>query len=183
MWFSFLKNGGAGGLLDICEHNLKDIRGLACIFAALARIAEDPKAAPETYRVDSESLALRWFYAAKSPGPEQRLAEELLRQAADRACPRAVYVWAKELFRRGGAEEGRRRLRALAAGNDSGGIRAAACRLLAVDAEWRLRDIPLALSYTEIFFTLEHTRTGLRDDMAKRRERLRAKLAGAEGAG
>jgi uncharacterized protein YprB with RNaseH-like and TPR domain len=184
IWFSFLKTGVTAELLNICEHNVRDITGLAGIFAALIRIAEDPATAPETYRVDPENLALHWFYACRrrgpfreAVGPEQRLADELLTLAADRACPRAACVWAQELFRRGRAEEGRRRLRALTTGKHPGETKAAACRLLAVDAEWRLRDLPLALSYTEFFLSLKPPQNTLKKDMTKRRERLLAKLA------
>ena len=195
IWFSFLKTRETGELLKICDHNLRDIGGLAALFAALARVAEDPAAAPETYRVDLENLALRWFYAAEgrgpfreyaageAAGPEQRRAEALLTLAADRDCPRAAWVWAKELFRRGRAEEGRRRLRLLVEGDFPEEVRAAALRSLAIDSEWRLKDPVLALAYTEqLFFLKKNVQTGITGDILKRRERLSQKIQSGEAA-
>jgi uncharacterized protein YprB with RNaseH-like and TPR domain len=173
IWFSFLKTGETGDLLKICDHNLRDIRGLAAIFAALARVAENPKAAPENYRVDLESLALRWFYArGPAPPAENAQAEELMALAAEQDCPRAAYVWAGELFRRGRAEEGRALLRSLAESAHSGETKTAAYRALAVDAEWRLRNPALALSYTEYLLSQNHLRIRVKQDTLKRRERL-----------
>jgi uncharacterized protein YprB with RNaseH-like and TPR domain len=189
IWFSFLKTGETGDLLKICDHNLRDISGLAAVFAALARVALDPAAAPETYRVDLETLALRWFYAAggrgpfreyaagEAAGPEQRRAEELLSLAADRACPRAATLRAKTFFRRGQAAEGRARLRLLAEGDFPEAVRAAALRSLAIDAEWRLKDPALALAYTErLFSQKKNIQTGITGDILKRRERLSQKI-------
>jgi uncharacterized protein YprB with RNaseH-like and TPR domain len=191
IWFSFLKTGEAGDLLKICDHNLRDISGLAAIFAALTRVVLDPAAAPETYRVDLENLALRWFYAAEgrgpfreyaageAAGPEQRRAEELLTLAADRACPRAAALRAKTLFRRGQAAEGRARLRLLAEGDFPEEVRAAALRSLAIDAEWRLKDPALALAYTDQFFSVrKNVQPGITGDILKRRERLSQKIQG-----
>jgi uncharacterized protein YprB with RNaseH-like and TPR domain len=184
IWFSFLKTGGTAELLNICDHNVRDITGLAALFAALSRIAEDPAAAPETYRVDLESLALRWFDVLKDRRPgtrpdrrpserEQRLARELLILAADRACPRAAYVWARELIRRGNAEEGIERLSRITGGEAPEGLKAAAYRALAVDAEWRLGDSRLALEYVDLFLLVpENIHSGVYGDMQKRRERL-----------
>jgi uncharacterized protein YprB with RNaseH-like and TPR domain len=188
IWFSFLKTGETGDLLKICDHNVRDITGLAALFAAFARIAGDPVAALETYRVDPENLALRWFYALRGRGPErgnlvlerapgeQALGEELLTIAADRAYPRAVYLRARELFRRGRPEEGRTRLLALLEGNCPLEIQAAACRALAIDAEWRLDDPLLALDFTEQFLSLGKVPKALEGDMQKRRERLLGKI-------
>jgi uncharacterized protein YprB with RNaseH-like and TPR domain len=189
MWFSFLNTGETVGLLKICDHNLKDIAGLAALFAALARIAENPAAAPETYRVDLERLALRWFYAQKGggprkgksaagegSGPEDRRGEELLVIAADRACPRAAYVWARELIRRGRGEEGIRRLSLILSGEAPGNIKAAAYRTLAIDAEWRLGAPQSALEYVDRFLSPENIHPGIYEDMQKRRERLLRKI-------
>jgi hypothetical protein len=181
IWFSFLKTGETGELLKICDHNLRDISGLTALFAALARIAHDPVRAPETWRVDLENLALRWFYAwgneaGEAAGPERWRAEELMVLAVERACPKAASLWAAELFRRGRAEEGRTRFLALAEGEYPEEIRAAAYRALAVDAEWRLKDPALALAYTEYFFQQNYLRPRIKQDIIKRRERLLKKL-------
>jgi hypothetical protein len=143
-----------------------------------------------------ESLALRWFevlrvrrseteaYAAGGEkGPdrgqlegERRRAEELLALAAERACPRAAYVWARDLIRRGKAEEGIKRLSLIIKGDAPGTIKALAYRTLAVEAEWRLGDPRLALDYVDRFLVRENTHSGLYGDMQKRRERLLKKL-------
>jgi uncharacterized protein YprB with RNaseH-like and TPR domain len=52
-----------------------------------------------------------------------------------------------------------------------------ALRLLAIEAEWRLRDFPLALAHTEKALELERIQPGLREDMLRRRERLIRKLS------
>jgi hypothetical protein len=190
IWFSFLKTGETGDLKKICDHNIRDIGGLAALFAAFARIAGDPVAALDCYRVDPENLALRWFYALrgreKGSGPkpsaeEQALGERLLSIAADRGCPRAVYLRARELFRRGRPEEGRTRLLALLEGNYPPETQAAACRALAVDAEWHLEDPPLALDFTERFLSLGKVPKALEGDMLKRRERLLRKQKNKQG--
>jgi uncharacterized protein YprB with RNaseH-like and TPR domain len=194
IWFSFLKTGETGELGKICDHNVKDITGLAALFAALTRIAEDPAAAAETYRVDLESLALRWFYALRGrgpvkglcaagevPGPERAQAEKLLEIAADRSCPRAAYVWAREILRRGKTAEGIKRLSLVIKGDAPKGLKAAACRTLAIDAEWRLADPQLALKYVDLFFAPENMYAGMYEDMCKRRERLLKKTAKQTG--
>jgi uncharacterized protein YprB with RNaseH-like and TPR domain len=66
IWFSFLRNGDAEPLLGICDHNRRDIEGLATIFSVMARIADDPLAAVEKVSVDLEMLSLRWYFAARN---------------------------------------------------------------------------------------------------------------------
>ena len=52
IWFSFLKNKDPQPLMGICEHNRRDIAGLASIFCAMAQIAEDPAAAAQKIKFD-----------------------------------------------------------------------------------------------------------------------------------
>ncbi|GHV42619.1 hypothetical protein AGMMS49546_21890 [Spirochaetia bacterium] len=196
IWFDFLKNNDAAPLLGICDHNLKDIQGLAVIFSSLSQIAADPLAAMDTFRVDCEQLALRWRDAlrrepcfgedeargelmaaqgrlmAAAQGEERRLGERLLERAAERGGPRAAYVLALDLIRRGRAGEGREKLQALAAGDPPGEVKGLAWRQLAIDAEWRLRDAGAALSYVEKALALENNRESLQKELAARRERL-----------
>jgi uncharacterized protein YprB with RNaseH-like and TPR domain len=144
IWFSFLKTQEAGDLLGICDHNLRDILGLAALFAALSEISAAPVETLERFRFDPESLALRWREAlAKRPGffgPGTGPADALLREAANRGFPRAL-------------------------------------RLLAVEAEWRLRDFSLALAHTERALALEELNPAFREDMLRRRERLLKKTS------
>ena len=62
-WFSFLKDGNAGLLFGICDHNRRDISGLASIFSAMVCLASDPVSAIEKINYDPESLALRLYRA------------------------------------------------------------------------------------------------------------------------
>jgi hypothetical protein len=54
----------------------------------------------------------------------------------------------------------------------SGGLKAAAFRALAVDAEWRQKDPETALAHTASALALDCLTEGLREDLARRRERL-----------
>jgi hypothetical protein len=104
IWFSFLKNHETGPLLGICDHNLRDIYGLARLFAALAGIAADPLAALELYPYDLESLALHWRSALRHGGEDSTEAavRALLAEAARRGQYRAARALAVD-------EEWRRR--------------------------------------------------------------------------
>jgi len=86
IWFSFLRNGINRELLSICDHNLRDIAGLASLFLALAEIAAEPFESPIKYRFDEEGLALSWIKAInKNPsvfGREEKKAGELLLETA-----------------------------------------------------------------------------------------------------
>jgi len=52
IWFAFLNNNEAEPLLGICEHNRRDIAGLASIFGLMARIAEDPLIESKKHKFD-----------------------------------------------------------------------------------------------------------------------------------
>ncbi|MDR0451629.1 MAG: ribonuclease H-like domain-containing protein, partial [Treponema sp.] len=65
IWFDFLKTGKIGALYGICDHNIRDIYGLARLMAALAEIAASPLEALGKYRCDAERLALRWWKACR----------------------------------------------------------------------------------------------------------------------
>jgi uncharacterized protein YprB with RNaseH-like and TPR domain len=60
IWFDFLKSGKTEMLLGICDHNIKDINGLASLFITMTEIAKDPIGTLDTYHVDAEKLALCW---------------------------------------------------------------------------------------------------------------------------
>ncbi|GHV92145.1 hypothetical protein AGMMS50268_26480 [Spirochaetia bacterium] len=181
IWFDFLKNGDVAPLLGICDHNLKDIQGLAAIFSSLSQIAADPLSAMDTFRVDCEQLALRWrdavrrepcFGEDEAQREARRLGERLLELAAERGGSRAAYVLALDLIRRGRVGEGREKIQALAAGDPPGEVKGLAWRQLAIDAEWRLRDTGAALSYVEKALALENNRESLQKELEVRRERL-----------
>ena len=191
IWFSFLRSGGAppaaAALLGICDHNLRDILGLAVLFAALTRIAADPLGAG-IYRVDKAALALCWREAARRgngkaafygppEGPGEDAAEpgrtaRRLMEAAEKEFPLAGYVLALDLIRGGFAEAGSGRLRSLLERTLPPVLRAAVCRTLAIDAEWRLRDRRTALDYTETALGIDGTGRALREELRSRRKRL-----------
>ena len=100
IWFSFLRNGGNRELLSICEHNERDIRGLASLFLALGEISSAPLESRDRFRFDEEALALSWRMALKkSPfffgDAEQKLSGLLLETAAGNGCPAAAIAMAK----------------------------------------------------------------------------------------
>jgi uncharacterized protein YprB with RNaseH-like and TPR domain len=200
IWFSYLRSGGdpaaEAALLGICDHNLRDILGLAVLFTALARIAADPLEAG-IYRVDKAALALCWRKAARRgngnaafygqpdrPGKDAaepgKTARRLM-EAAEEEFPLAGYVLGLDLIRGGSAEEGRRRLRSLLNRTLSPALRSAVYRALAIDAEWRLRDRRAALGYTETALGIDGTGPAAREDLRSRRDRLLRLLNRAEG--
>jgi uncharacterized protein YprB with RNaseH-like and TPR domain len=189
IWFAFLKTGETAALRGVCDHNVRDISGLARLFSALARIAEDPLGACSVYPYDLESLALHWRRACRPKrghgegplfgGGLPETGKALLSRAASQGRPLAALTLARDLFRAGEHETGRGHLRRIAAGEHPPYVRALAFRTLAVDAERRLRDPALALSYTEAALTLYTPASGipalplsLREDLALRRDRL-----------
>jgi uncharacterized protein YprB with RNaseH-like and TPR domain len=184
IWFSFLKGADPGPLLGICDHNLRDIRGLAALFSALARIARDPLEARDRFRCDGEALALRWREALAKQGdrdfgPAAGTGRELLAAAAAEGRPRAALVRGLDLLNRGRAAEGRRQLLAVARGSCGGAegpVRAAAYRALAVDAEWRQKKAGEALILVEEALLLEDAGEGQRRDLLRREERLCRRL-------
>jgi uncharacterized protein YprB with RNaseH-like and TPR domain len=190
IWFSFLKSGEAGDLERIADHNIRDIRGLASLFTLLTRIAREPLKTREHFLYDTEKLALRWreISGRKDLPWEERergLGAALIEAAADQGHPQAAFVAALDCLNRGRFEEGRRRLRELT-GPDwpgaragpypvfpcSGELRAAACRALAIDAEWRLKDREGALRYVEAALEEKEIRETLKRDLFRRRQRL-----------
>jgi uncharacterized protein YprB with RNaseH-like and TPR domain len=182
IWFHFLKTGETGALLGICDHNIMDVRGLAALFSALVRIAEDPLGA-DVYRADPEQLALIWRRAAEQGFADDetlRTGERLLAGAAALGCPRSLYLRSRDLFLRGKGGEGRTLLSHLARGPYSAKIRVFALRALAVDAEWRLGDAGKALLFTEEALALDGVPEGPEREMEKRRIRL-LKKAGKGG--
>ena len=92
-WFSFLKDGNAGLLFGICDHNRRDISGLASIFSAMVCLASDPVSAIEKINYDPESLALR-LYRAGGKTEREETGRRLLVLAAERGGLRALRVLA-----------------------------------------------------------------------------------------
>jgi tetratricopeptide (TPR) repeat protein len=144
------------------------------------------------YRYDLENLALYWRQACRKQDEYplydeeiQRTGNALLTEAAGRGHPRAAFVLGRDLFRCGDYEKGRIYLEKAVRGNPAlfySRTRAAAYRALAIDAERRLKDRPLALGYSEAALALDTPHAGssalspkLREDLTRRRDRLAGK--------
>jgi len=100
IWFSFLRSGDNSELLSICDHNVRDITGLASLFLALNVIAAAPIESLDRFRFDMEALALLWRNAVRrNPrffgDEEKKTGEELLRNAARNGSPLAELILAK----------------------------------------------------------------------------------------
>ena len=101
IWFSFLRSGDNRELLSICEHNVRDITGLAVLFLALNGIATAPLESLDKYRFDEEALALLWRKALKrNPhlfgDVEKKTGNALLQNAAQNGSPFAALILAKD---------------------------------------------------------------------------------------
>ena len=185
IWFDFLRNGRTDALMGICEHNRRDIRGLAAIFALMVRIAAAPIETHTLFAYDAESLGIRWHDASRYalrgihlPDAEKaaiaQTGTELLAFAAGQGGGRAALILALHFLRSHSADEGRRRLREITAGTFAAHYKAAALRFLAIDCEHYRRDYASALEYVQAALDLELT-DSQRADFDHRRERLLAK--------
>jgi hypothetical protein len=181
MWFSFLKTGETAGLLSVCEHNQRDIVGLASIFIVLTHIAHDPVHALKTYTYDFERLALRWRETLKRKqavlGPDTvQKGVQVLEVAAKQAYPHVVFALSLDLMHQGHHEKARTQLLKLIQGVCPGTTRILALRALAIDAEWRLQDKDKALTYVEQALSQEEISEHVKKDLCYRRERLVQKV-------
>ncbi|MHB9292901.1 hypothetical protein Holit_02016 [Hollandina sp. SP2] len=186
IWFSFLKSGKTQDLLRVCEHNQRDILGLASIFTALTHIALSPLEVLAPYRYNLEQAALRWRKALKQEKYPwetgvQETGTALLQAAATQAYPRAALAAALDLMDQGRYAAGLNQLRELTSGGCPNMLKAAAYRALALDAEWRLQDIPGALAYVEAALNLGGLGEPVIQAFQHRRKRLLGKGNGSSG--
>ena len=151
-WFDFLKHGETGRLIAICEHNLRDLEGLATLLFRMESIAGDPLRAAAAGEADAEGLALRWIAAQRAGRAEAdgTAARSLLELAAEGGSPRCAWALALTLAREGNAERAAELVRTVAEakeGTAAAGLRVAACRRLARDAARRSRDYEAACGW------------------------------------
>ncbi|MCL2231778.1 MAG: ribonuclease H-like domain-containing protein [Treponema sp.] len=100
IWFSFLRSGSGRELLSVCDHNARDISGLASLLLALAEISNAPLKSRDRFRFDEEALALSWRREMKKGAlffgeAEQKTGGLLLESAARNGCPAASIAMAK----------------------------------------------------------------------------------------
>jgi len=150
IWFSFLRSGNSAAnveeLLLVCDHNAKDIAGLATLFLALKKIAVDPFKSRDDLRFDEKALALFWWRAVKKhPAFFEddelciKTAFPLLEAAANNGSPMAAITLAK-------------------------------------DAEWRLKDYKLALHYANLAALAPEIPFSFQEEIEKRIKRLEKKI-------
>jgi uncharacterized protein YprB with RNaseH-like and TPR domain len=183
IWFAFLRDGDTGPRLGICEHNRKDIAGLASIFCAMVTIADEPIVAAEKIYFDIETLSLRWNEVTqrskRDSEQDLHLAEtgiKLMRFAAEKKCPCAQLQYARFLFRSGNYGEGRTWLQKAADAEAQPLIQATALRSLAIDSERRLKNVTEAIGFAERGLELLPQDSPRRNEFERRLERLRKKL-------
>ena len=165
-WFDFLKRGESERLLRICDHNLRDLEGLAAVLVRLEEVARGPElAAADAGRaaVDPEGLALRWNSAARTAARVEgkfeesavlrRTARSLLELAAAAGSPRAAFSLSFDCAAAGDAARAAALRASVVRFSGAGGfpppspgLRASACRLLAADA-FKRGDPDAALSW------------------------------------
>jgi uncharacterized protein YprB with RNaseH-like and TPR domain len=176
IWFSFLKTNDASELSRVCDHNVRDIAGLASMLAVINTIACDPVLCAEKYGADAGALALRIrkYRRVRADAPQNLLETEnaLLEKAALGGSSLAAFLLGKALMRSKGYVRARLILGSLAEKKD-GVLSVLADRALAIDSEWRLKDFERALFHTERALSTVRINDSLKTDMMKRRERLR----------
>ena len=161
IWFSFLKNGENRELLLICEHNIKDILGLACLFLCMGDIAVNPLESRTKYNFDEEALALLWRKALKK---NPLFFNECESCNDDSHFPAAlIHAKTSELLLETAAKNGHPH----------------AALLLAINAEWHLKDPHLALSYTKCALRSSGISSSFQNELEKRRCRLEEKISRA----
>jgi len=151
IWFSFLRSAGSAegsqeALLSVCDHNARDVAGLAALFLALGEIAADPVKSRNSFTFDDKALALSWWKAVKKH-PSFFKDDEL--------CAATAFSLLKAAAKGGSSQ---------------------AAIAIAKDAEWRLKDLKLALHYTNLALAAAELPSGFRDEIEKRRIRLEKKL-------
>jgi uncharacterized protein YprB with RNaseH-like and TPR domain len=150
IWFSFLRNGDNADsspreLLSLCDHNARDVAGLAALFLGMGKIAADPFKSRNAFQFDDKALALFWWKAVK---------KHPLFLKDDEFCAKTAFSLL-EAAAKGGSPQ--------------------AAITIAKDAEWRLRDIKLALHYTNLALAAAEIPLGFRDEIEKRLSRLEKK--------
>ena len=196
IWFDFLRSGDTippeteteqasepcRALLNICDHNVKDILGLASLLRTFIEIAASPLDAAARFHCDEENLAINWSRNVRYGSSDQKKIADLLLETAAKSYPRSCIRQGFDLFRKGNCEKARANL--LRIGTETAWkvpctvtLQALALRSLAIDAERRLEQRDLALAYIEQALNLAASLPGgLRGDLERRQKRLNTLL-------
>ncbi|MDR1390566.1 MAG: ribonuclease H-like domain-containing protein [Treponema sp.] len=201
IWFRFLRSRSSKkeqpdteeaslNLLAICNHNVRDISGLAALFGAVVKIARDPLDGCGRYNGDSEHVAMMWRRAARVlpaqsglPVTETAKTARALLELAAEDWPRASLRLALDDLRQGAREAGITRLYELLyrggvrlAGYKNTGlsgdfrivcpdtVKALALRRLAIDARKYPGKLP-AKTFLDTALSLESLPNGLREEL------------------
>ena len=165
IWFSFLKTGEISRLLLICDHNIRDISGLASIFSVMLNILVDPAVACKMLKFDIETLSIR-------------LREiNFLRYASEEGFPLAILEYALIAMRSGNYDEGREWFIRAASLDGIKSVQIQALRSLAIDSEWRQKNTREAMDWTKKAMDLLPSNSLLRKDFERRIERLERKIS------
>ena len=183
IWFNFLKTNETRELMGICDHNIRDIAGLASILLLMSGISAAPLDTLKTHNYDLEALALLWRDTAlrRNAAGLKKTAMTLMNEAARRKAPRVLYALGLDLLKTEPGQ-GQNYLKLLASSETEGPpeLKIKAFCALAKHAEWAERDAARALAYTESALAIAGTATGLMNELQRRRERLLKKINCAE---
>jgi len=165
-WFEYLRTGNKTKLLEIAEHNCKDIQGLADIFFVINAILENPSDARWAY--DTTRLGIRLTEETKKLN--------LLKLSAE-SDANAMLAYGSECLKQGLISEGISVLTRLAHKTVAPSmLRSDAFRKLAIHAEWDKKNYQEALLYTEQALMLSFVTPQIKAEFEKRKARLIKKL-------
>ena len=165
-WFEYLRTGNRTKLEETAAHNRKDIEGLAGIFFAINAILENPSASTTIF--NKTRLGMKLTEEAKKFS---------LLQSSSRENDDALLAYGSLCLQKGREDEGITALNWLARSEKASSIlRCEALRKLAIHAEWTKKDCREALAYTEQALELQFLTPDLKNDLEKRKARLKNKL-------
>jgi uncharacterized protein YprB with RNaseH-like and TPR domain len=184
IWFDFLKSQAPHDLLNICDHNKKDIEGLASLFVLFTKIAAHPLETLNQYQFDIEAAALRWRDVSRYFSAHQlfaKQAETLMAFCVEKKLPKAMYLYGCDLLKKGFHDKGVSLFIKLLETNNPEtelvpSLKISVLHSLAIDAEWRLKDTIKALNYVDALLQIENLTESLRKKAEQRRERLLTKI-------
>jgi uncharacterized protein YprB with RNaseH-like and TPR domain len=179
IWFDYLNSQNPAELLKMCDHNTKDIEGLASIFSLISKISAHPLETLAHYRFDIEAAALRWRDCLRlfpDTSLLEKCSEELIHYCVNEKYPKAMYLFATDLMKKNFHDEGISLLHELADMEIPCSLKISVLNSLAIDAEWRKKDSIQALNHVEALLLMENLSESFRNKTTQRYERLRKKL-------